>query len=52
VQRSGGVETAGEGDADLLADGQVFKNDGHEWRDLEPSAWLRPFLHSKLRSRC
>jgi hypothetical protein len=29
VQRSAGVEAAGEGDADLLADGQVLKNRGH-----------------------
>ncbi len=30
VQRGGGVQPAREGDADLLADGQRFKNDGHD----------------------
>ena len=31
VQGGRGVKTAGERDADLLADGKMFKNDGHEW---------------------
>ncbi len=30
VERGGGVEAAGEGDADLLADGQRFEDYGHE----------------------
>ena len=30
VQGGGGVEPAGEGDADLLADGQRFENYGHD----------------------
>jgi hypothetical protein len=29
VERGGGVEAAGEGDADLLAEREGFKNDGH-----------------------
>jgi hypothetical protein len=29
VQRGAGVESAGEGDADLLADGEVLENGGH-----------------------
>ena len=38
VQRSAGVQPAGEGDADFLADGQSFKNDGHG--DCDP--WCVP----------
>jgi hypothetical protein len=34
VQGGGGVEPAGEGNADLLADGQGFKNYGHGLRNL------------------
>ena len=30
VQGGGGVEPAGEGDADFLADGQGFENYGHD----------------------
>jgi hypothetical protein len=29
MQRGGGVEPAGESDADFLADGEGFENDGH-----------------------
>jgi hypothetical protein len=31
VQGGGGVEPAGEGNADFLADGQGFENYGHAW---------------------
>ena len=41
VQRGGGVEPAGEGDADFLADGQGFENYGHACVPLrESSFWL------------
>jgi hypothetical protein len=29
VEGGGGVEAAGEGDADFLADGEGFEDDGH-----------------------
>jgi hypothetical protein len=31
VQGGGGIEPAGEGDADFLADRQGFENYGHWW---------------------
>jgi hypothetical protein len=34
VQGGGGVEPAGEGNANLLADGQGFENYGHAWKPL------------------
>ena len=37
VKRGAGVQPAGEGDADLLADGQGFENYGHGDADLNGS---------------
>jgi hypothetical protein len=40
VQGGRGVEPAGEGDADLLADGQRFENYGHAYENLKNSGQL------------
>jgi hypothetical protein len=41
VQGGGSVEPAGKGNADFLADGQGFENDGHAWEPLSASGlWL------------
>jgi hypothetical protein len=41
VQGGGGVEPAGEGNADLLADGQGFKNYGHTMEPLRVNSEQR-----------
>ena len=41
VQRGGGVEPAGEGDADFLADGQGFENYRHAWGTSESVSLVR-----------
>ena len=37
VEGGGGVEAAGEGDADFLVEGEGFENDGH----LKNLSWVR-----------
>jgi hypothetical protein len=48
VKCSGGIQTTRESDANLLADGQMFKNDRHECRRPLGSAYRGPFGHFTL----